>query len=225
MSKIDEMKTLIAGTLRISADNIDDNFSLKRGKLKTSAGAVILANIVKKVYGQKVDCKKLSTFGELKALVEGEPQEVTADYNVSDDMNQESEIETIEENSAVDTPVTGHLVCGIDIQEIDIFPSVDDYWTESFYTDNFSKDEIAYCVTCASPRHSFAARWCIKEALHKCGAKYYNIPLCDIQISKNRDGSVRLEVMKNGDWKALSLTCSMSHADNYAVGMVTGFEG
>lgn len=217
MAKVDEIKKLIANTLKINAADIDDDFSLKTGRLKTSAGSVILSNIVKKVYGVKVDCQKMSTFGELISIVDGGTVEV-------------SEVVPLEENTeeaveSTDIPITGQRpVCGIDIQEIDIFPEVDDYWKEGFYTDNFTKNEIAYCVTASSPRHSFAARWCVKEALHKCSAKYYSIPLSHIQIVKQKSGAVTLEVLEDNSWKVLPFSCSLSHADKYAVGMVMGFE-
>lgn len=217
MTKADEIKKLIANTLKISAADIDDDFSLKTGKLQTSAGFVILNNIVKKVYGVTMNCGNISTFGELIGMVEGNNVET------SEVIPSQENTEKVVENTVI--PITGqHLICGIDIQEIDIFPIVDDYWKESFYTDNFTKGEIAYCVTADSPRHSFAARWCLKEALHKCGAKYYSIPLSNIQIIRQKSGAVALEVLEANTWRLLPFSCSLSHAEKYAVGIVTGFE-
>ena len=119
--------------------------------------------------------------------------------------------------------VSGSMICGIDIQEIEIFPKADDYWSESFYTDNFTDSEIAYCVAADSPRRSFAARWCLKEALHKCGNDYLDIPLKDIQSVKTTGGVLRIEIRnEQGGWIRLPFACSISHADHYAVGIVTG---
>lgn len=215
MEKVDELKEIIANTLNVNPSDIGESYSLKAGKFKTSAGSVILGNIVKKVYGHKVDCKKVSTFGDILSLVEGgtvQTESVAGNNNKDDSKTNVAMADSV-----------GCLACGIDIQEIDIFPEVDDYWTESFYTDNFTKDEIAYCVTAVSPRHSFAARWCVKEALHKLGTMYYDIPLSDIQVVKQKNGILALEIRSNGYWQGLPLSCSLSHADNYAVGIVTGF--
>jgi phosphopantetheine--protein transferase-like protein len=88
-----------------------------------------------------------------------------------------------------------------------------------------SDEEIAYCITASSPRHSFAARWCVKEALHKCSSKYDTIPLRDIQVAKNANGSVRVEIRENNQWVTLPVACSLSHAENYAVAMVISVEG
>lgn len=220
MAKVDDLKKMIADVLKVSTTDIDNGYSLKSGKLKSSAGRVILGNMVRKVFGRKVDTN-VETFEELMAKIEGDESSVE-----SETMNEFS-LSGEETEEPVPAPsITGKPVCGIDIQEIDIFPEVEDYWAESFYTDNFTKNEIAYCVTAASPRHSFAGRWCVKEALHKCGSKYYNIPLRDIQVVKQKCGTLSIEICgDNGEWIELSLSCSLSHADNYAVGMVTGFDG
>ena len=257
MAKIDELKRLIAETLKVNVSDIDEGFSLKAGRFKTSAGSVILSNIFRKVYGQKVDCRKVNTFGELLMLAgegQGESQAVIpVETAPAVDNNAESEIVEPENDKQHELRQGqsdarheasnnfsefggSRLVCGIDIQEIDIFPDVADFWTDSFYTENFTKEEIAYCVTTASPRHSFAGRWCVKEALHKCSSKYFNVPLKDIRVTHYLQGTgassdsgqlrrLRIEVRLNGLWKELqNLTCSLSHADNYAVGMVTGWE-
>ena len=234
---IEKLKQLIANTLKINASDIDDSFSLKTGKFKTSFGAAILDNIVKKVSGRRVDCKKVNTFGELTALLGNENSETVAPETVA--VNEATTPETYRTASEpptsepaskeISTPPIGNMagsriVCGIDIQEIETFPDVTDYWTESFYTDNFTSDEIAYCVTAASPRHSFAGRWCAKEALQKCVTKYTETPFRDIQIGKKASGQLKIEVKINGQWQELgALSCSISHADKYAVGMVTGF--
>lgn len=218
MTKRDELKKMISNTLKVNVVDIDSEFLLKTGKLRTSAGSVILGNMVEKVCGQKKDCSKVSTFGELLRLVESNTTESVGEI-ITIEENE------VEENQKSAANIAGNrLVCGIDIQEIDIFPEVDDYWSESFYIDNFTKEEIAYCATAISPRHSFAGRWCVKEALHKCCEKYYDIVLRDIQVAKHKNGSISVEVRKNDRWNELPFTCSISHADNYAVGIVTGID-
>ena len=218
MEKIDELKQRIADILKVNVASIDNGFPLNQGRLKTSAGTLILSNAIKKIYGKSVNCKNVSSFGELMSRINGE--EVAAD--LASKTNVDSPCSA---TKLVATNNSGLPVCGIDIQEIDVFPESDDYWKEDFYTDNFTKDEIAYCVLADSPRHSFAARWCVKEALHKCGAVYYNIPLIDIQVAQNKDGLLRVELREGDNWTVLPLSCSLSHAENYAVGMVTGVVG
>lgn len=237
VDSIEKLKMMIAGTLGISVADITDDFSLRLQKFKTSAGSVILGNMVKKAYGRKVDCRNVSTFGELVLRAEGKEKEAN-DVKTEIDIVSSDEIADMEAANVEDGAKTGNIsgelptgencvsggmVCGIDIQEIEIFPEADDYWSESFYTDNFTDGEIAYCVAADSPRHSFAARWCLKEALHKCGNDYFDIPLKDIQSVKATGGVLRMEIRnKQGGWIRLPYACSISHTDNYAVGIVTG---
>lgn len=240
MSQTDKLKEMIAGTLGVDKSDITDDFSLKVKKFKTSAGSVILKNMVKKAFGRNVDCRNAATFGELLARINGEEP---ADANVSgtsdetdkgadetDKMPDDVKSSVTDPSEDMEAPVQrGRVtsfrpVCGIDIQEISIFPETDDYWSESFYTDNYTPDEIAYCITAPQPRHSFAARWCLKEALHKCGEDYYDIPLKDIRAVRLKTGELRVEIRdESGSFKRLPFACSVSHADNYAVGMVTGY--
>ncbi len=233
MSETDKLRKMIAGTLGVNASDITEDFSLKVQKFKTSAGSVILGNMVKKVYGRKVDCRNVSTFGELLARINGDgaPEVSGKDTAVKEDIKPvyTADSENGNQNAEKKPVRRGRMdalrpVCGIDIQEIDVFPKTDDYWSESFYTDNFTKDEIAYCITAPEPRHSFAARWCLKEALHKCGDLYYDIPLKDIQAVRLKTGELRVEIRDDdGGFTRLPFACSISHADHYAVGMVMGY--
>jgi len=219
MTEINELKERIAAVLGVNAESITDDFSLREGKFKTSAGTVILSNIVKKIYGKKVNCRNRTTFGELVARIEGEKYIEKIDNKLHDVSRDKSS-----SYKDVEIQVKGLPVCGIDIQEIDIFPEADDYWREHFYTEDFTKDEVAYCIKTDSPRHSFAGKWCAKEALHKCGPQFYNVPLKDIQVLAGNDGNLVVELRANGnEWRRIPFSCSISHADNYAVGMMVGY--
>jgi phosphopantetheine--protein transferase-like protein len=125
-----------------------------------------------------------------------------------------------------DPPATmpGAFTCGIDIQDIAIFPEAIDYWTEPFYQENFTGEEIAYCVATRFPRQHFAARWCVKEALRKNSSAFLSLPFTAIQIKKRQDGSVFVETCAGGTWRRTAASCSMSHTEHYAVGMVVLYE-
>jgi len=216
MNNKEKLKLALAEMLGINKNEITDFYSLDIPKFKSSAGSIILSNVVKKVYGQKVDCSKIKTFMELVAKAEGlnDIQDTKTDSKAI----SAQPVTAIYEPASVNT--TGMLKCGIDIQDIAIFPKSDDYWSEQFYKDNFTNEEIAYCVSTSHPRQSFAARWCLKEALHKCGPEFYSLPLLNIQIKKLPDGSVCLEICLSGEWQRVSCSCSISHSESYAVGMV-----
>ncbi|MDR0910701.1 MAG: 4'-phosphopantetheinyl transferase superfamily protein [Spirochaetaceae bacterium] len=227
----DKLKKALAKTLNVTENSIDDSFSLNQQKLKSSAGTVILSNMVKKIYKQKIDCSGLATFGDLIARINGEENKITEDTENTGNRENHESSNISEENKPVNFPrVSGihadasprEFSCGIDIQDISIFPKADDYWAESFYKENFTPEEIAYCTATEYPAQHFAARWCIKEALRKCSAEYASLPFSSINIKRQQNGSLCLEVYTGEKWQSTELACSMSHSGAYAVGMVTG---
>jgi hypothetical protein len=174
-----KLKAAIAKTLNVSEEDITDQFSLDIQKFKSSAGSVILSNIVKKICKQKINCSGVKDFGDLLARLESNDRG-TALITEQKESGVIPEVSSgivsdipVPENSAFPANMPGTFTCGIDIQDISIFPETDDYWTEPFYQENFTGEEIAYCAAAGFPRQHFAARWCIKEALRKNGPAFY----------------------------------------------------
>jgi phosphopantetheine--protein transferase-like protein len=226
MDKKEALRKAIAKILNENVNSITDIFSLDVSKLNSSAGSVILSNVVKKTYKQKIDCTGVKTFGELLSKIENTD---ARNGGANNNDAQKSEIEDVHQSvpssyQAVpqSTPVSigVGISCGIDIQDISIFPEAADYWSEHFYEDNFTGEEIAYCVSAPLPRLHFAARWCVKEALKKSSPIFLTLPFKSIQIKKEPDGNVSIEVFLNGEWQKVTGSCSMSSSGQFAVGMV-----
>jgi phosphopantetheine--protein transferase-like protein len=105
-------------------------------------------------------------------------------------------------NNAGETPVTVHEPAqpylginepnargiGIDIEEIDSMPEVNDFREEVFYKMNFSASEIAYCILQPSPYASFAGLFAAKEALVKADSSYKNKAFNTIVIEHTETG-------------------------------------
>jgi phosphopantetheine--protein transferase-like protein len=222
MDNTQNLKAAIAKILNVSESSITDTFSLDIQKLKSSAGAMILQNVVKKIYKKTVNCNGVTDFGDLLSRI--------TDTDISN--GDQAEIHEIKIKPEIAVPVEQTISsdmpfptafgvsCGIDIQDISIFPESDDYWLEPFYKDNFTDEEIAYCAADTTlARFHFAARWCVKEALKKTGQKYLNLSFKSIQVKKHQDGSVFLEILSDGLWHRVSGTCSMSFSGNTAIGL------
>jgi phosphopantetheinyl transferase (holo-ACP synthase) len=212
------LKTAIANIANVDESAITEDFSLDIPKLKTSAGSVILSNVVKKICKQNVNCDGVKTFGELLLLGNAVPAPGQIDGATPVAVHAETPAPDTEKSPAA--PVPADMRCGIDIQDISIFPESGDYWVEPFYTDNFTEEEIAYCVTTPFPRKHFASRWCVKEALRKNSPAFLALPFKSIQVKKQRDGSILVEVYTHGAWRRINGMCSMSGSEQYAVGMV-----
>jgi phosphopantetheinyl transferase (holo-ACP synthase) len=209
------LKTAIAKIANVDESAITDDFSLDIPRFRSSAGSVILSNMVKKICKQSVNCAGVKTFGELLLLGNAAP---ALDSAAPAAAPAETPLPDIEKPPAI--PVMAGMSCGIDIQDISIFPESSDYWVEPFYTDNFTEEEIAYCATVPFPRKHFASRWCIKEALRKNSPAFLALPFKSIQVKKQRDGGIFVEVYTHGTWRRINGTCSMSGSEQFAVGMV-----
>ncbi|MDR0910083.1 MAG: 4'-phosphopantetheinyl transferase superfamily protein [Spirochaetaceae bacterium] len=208
------LKSAIANVVDCRDIDIDDTFPLDSPRFKSSAGSVILANIIKKICKKRVDCNKVKTFGELCDRINDNSADITSE-NVVKERETTAESEPSLSRSLQDT---FQLKCGIDIQDTDVFPETNDYWTEPFYQKHFSGEEIAYCAVAEYPRQHFAGRWCVKEAVIKCGL---DVPFDHIQIKRLNNGAIFIEILRDdGDWIRINATCSMSHSEKYAVGMV-----
>jgi phosphopantetheine--protein transferase-like protein len=210
------LKTAIAKIANVDESAITENFSLDIPRFRSSAGSVILSNIIKKICKQSVNCAGVKTFGELLLLGNaGSAIDGAAPVDVSPET-----LSPDREKPPVAVSAMAGMSCGIDIQDISIFPESSDYWVEPFYTDNFTEEEIAYCATAPSPRKHFASRWCVKESLRKNSPAFLALPFKSIQVKKQRDGSVFVEVYTHGTWRRINGTCSMSGSEQFAVGMV-----
>ncbi len=99
------------------------------------------------------------------------------------------------------------LSVGVDIESVRRFRDKPFDENKNFYERVFTKNEIDYCLKKADPYPSFAARWCVKEAVIKC----VKVEMRDIEI-----------VMKGGkpcvtvDGRKFEV--SLSHTKDYAVG-------
>jgi phosphopantetheine--protein transferase-like protein len=213
------LRTAIAKIANVDESAITGDFSLDIPRFRSSAGSVILSNMVKKICKQSVNCAGVKTFGELLSLGNAVPAlDSAVPVTATAAVPAETPLPDIEKPSAI--LVMAGMSCGIDIQDISIFPESSDYWVEPFYTDNFTEEEIAYCATAPFPRKHFASRWCVKESLRKNNPAFLALPFKSIQVKKQRDGSVSVEVYTHGAWRRINGTCSMSGSEQFAVGMV-----
>jgi phosphopantetheine--protein transferase-like protein len=96
---------------------------------------------------------------------------------------------------------------GIDIEEVAALPRVADLRKESFYTQNFTPAEIAYCILQADPYSSLTGLFAAKEAIVKADGQYRNRPFNTMEIGHSAEG--------RPEFPGIGL--SISHAGGMAV--------
>jgi phosphopantetheine--protein transferase-like protein len=84
--------------------------------------------------------------------------------------------------------VAGTTGIGIDIEEVAALPRVADLRKETFYTQNFTPGEIAYCILQADPYTSLTGLFAVKEAIIKADGQYRNRPFHTMEIGHTAEG-------------------------------------
>jgi len=77
---------------------------------------------------------------------------------------------------------------GIDMEEVAGLPHVADLRTESFYTQNFTPAEIAYCILQSDPYASLTGLFAAKEAIVKADGPYRGRSFQTMEIGHTAEG-------------------------------------
>ncbi len=80
------------------------------------------------------------------------------------------------------------LSMGIDIESIESLPKVSDFRREEFYKQNFTPQEMAWCILQPDPYESFAGLFAAKEALVKADNSLMEKPFGQISIGRSQQG-------------------------------------
>ena len=207
MEATEQLRQIVAQLAGLKPEAIDMDFSLKSRGLQSSVRRAALAAAIRRHLGVTMpEVYSVVSFRELNAAV----------------------LESASKPDIASKPVAAvfglrgvdDLACGIDIERVDALPVTDDYWEHEFYKENFSKDEIAYCLLQENPRMHFAARWCAKEALVKCDPAYKGQPFSSLEVVRNEAGEVSLAHHANGTSTRPPMAVSISHTETMAAAVV-----
>ena len=112
------------------------------------------------------------------------------------------------EEQKISSPESLNFGIGIDIESIDNFPIVADFRSDPFYLDNFTPNEISFCILKQNPLETFAGIFCAKEAVFKAKNKSIRgSNLNQIEIVHNSQGMPMLD----------GFVISISHSKGLAV--------
>ncbi|HVU98953.1 MAG TPA: 4'-phosphopantetheinyl transferase superfamily protein [Puia sp.] len=80
------------------------------------------------------------------------------------------------------------LTMGIDIESVSSLPQTADFRRDEFYKQNFTPQEMAWCILQPEPVESFAGLFAAKEALIKADNSLREIPFNQIAIGRSPQG-------------------------------------
>ena len=107
---------------------------------------------------------------------------------------------------------------GIDLVHIQNFLKIPFEENQSFYKNNFTNDEIKYCIQFREPYEHFAGKFAIKEAVIKSIGK--KIPLISI-ITYHRNSQPCVKIKNNNKY---NFKVTLSHENKFAVAVVVSEE-
>jgi len=217
----DKLKQVVAELFEADLNKVNADFLLSTRRMQGSLARAKLDAAIRHRLGVK--CRAVysaKTYGELKKAVLGES-------SGSDEADSSASIVATVTNTDVSVPFSENsigsataLSCGIDVEMVENFPEVDDYWKDSFYTNSFSSVEIAYCLLQENPRMHFAARWCAKEALKKCHQLYLPEEMKNIELVSEDGAPPIFRHYQSGIPTPIPFAVSISHTPLMAVAMV-----
>ena len=175
---MEDAKVIISKFLKVQPSEISNDTKIDSS---ATGGSIILLRMYSKLASSGYTVKNpmgISTFGEFCGAITALNNNSKNDPNANVDR-----LKNNHKDAAVD-----EIGIGIDIEDISNFPSVENFFEEQFYIDNFSSYEIEYCAARKNPLESFAALFSLKEAIVKAdnsfGLKKFN----QINIKHNPQG-------------------------------------
>jgi phosphopantetheine--protein transferase-like protein len=203
MNDSDKIRSVVARFFNVAEAEVTDSFIFPSERMQSSVARTTLHAAIKRLAG--TDLPSAFTANTYAQLLKA-PAE-SSKGNGAPAARPET----------VPLPPTTNIgtAIGIDIEHDDNLPASTDPWSEAFYTENFTRAEIAYCQRQREPKLSFCGIWSAKEAAVKTGL-FPGARLFDLEIFHDEAGRPKLR--NNGrDHIARECVVSISHSRSTAV--------
>jgi len=171
---MEEIKEIVATFIRVPADQIGPATPIDRRAVKSS---IMLHRMYAKLAEAGLvvgDYASIKIFGDLSVARTGP----TA---------------AVEPAVVIDLPAARaegdeSISMGIDIESIASLPRVADFRREEFYRQNFTPQEMAWCILQPEPYESFAGLFAVKESLVKADNTLRAKPFNQLAIGRSPEG-------------------------------------
>jgi len=216
--KIERIKNIVSFFIEVEPDKIG---------LDTIIDNTILQGSVKihMMYGELADngykvsnYSNIKTFGELLKVLNIGDVAMEADLEEKDvllenNFENKGSKDNTNNSLALDSEIYP-LNIGVDMLNINKLPKVSDFRESSFYIDNFSLQEIAYCLTKKDPYKSFGGKFAAKEAIVKANNNYKNKKFNEIEILNKANGKPYFD----------NFSISISHEDDLVIAIASSVD-
>ncbi len=232
MDQLETLRKTVADYLSVDVSQVNSDFRLTGRQFEGSMGRANLDFLIRKRVGIKSKAVySAQRFGELEAELNGTmggaaPAAASEPAPPRNGTSEPAAASPPAAEPAVSSQssVAARISCGVDIELIESLPPTVDPWEDPFYRGTFTETEIAYCSLQEKPAIHFAARWCAKEALKKCDARYFAEELKNIEVAVEESGAPYLAHRTGETAKRLPHALSLSHTPHSAIAVVVNGE-
>jgi phosphopantetheine--protein transferase-like protein len=192
----EKIKEIVSLYIKVPASQIAANTVIDRSAV---ASSILLHRMYAALANEGIVIDNywdIKSFGTLLQRINGAERSFTV---VSDN--------TIEYVLPVNESLSSAEGIGLDVEEINAMPQVNDFREDEFYKMNFTSEEIAYCILQPDSLSSFAGLFAAKEAIVKADNSYLNKPFNSIHIGH----------LPNGKPVHSSFQLSISHTKELAI--------
>lgn len=214
------LAAIVSELAGVAVAEVGPDFSLGHPKLASSLGRAKLDARLRRRLAVRLDnLGALRTLTELESAVlaaQGSQAPAVATVRASASASAESARASAPPIRQV-CVATPPMTCGVDLERVSDLPECRDYWEEPFYQQHFTRAEMGYCLAQPNPRMHLAARWCLKEAVRKCGGEFALIEFRHLEVVREESGAPVVRVWREGVAEDAPLAVSLSHTDEWAV--------
>ena len=203
MSKADKAREIVSTFLKVEPSEINDATVINASVIDSS---IFLLRMRAALVNEGIPFKdddEIETFGDLLNRLNGDEQGGKKGSKKKRGVDASTRKKPLSHDMEYRT---GALSIGIDIEDIENMPVVDDFREDNFYKQKFSDREDAYCILQPDPVKSFAGKFSAKEAVIKADNAYGGRPLNKIEILNDKKGRPFFE----------DFIVSISHAEKQA---------
>jgi phosphopantetheine--protein transferase-like protein len=205
-----KVRSVVARFFNVPETAVTDEFMFPPERLHGSVGRATFYAAIKRLAGADLPAAKSAT--TFRQLFETAPDSTPSQQEIVTKSENPSPAAPLSTSTATDVKV------GIDVEYCDNLPAYTDPWTESFFAENFTPAEIAYCQRQPDARQTFCGLWCAKEAAIKCLNMSPGLRPAELEIGHDAGGRPFLALLR-GSPGQIKCDCeiSISHTKGIAV--------
>jgi phosphopantetheine--protein transferase-like protein len=177
---MNNIKEIISKFIKLEPNEINESTIIDKSAVNSSILIHRLYAELSKIGVEISNPKSIRTFGDLLMCL---------DKNSNNSLLKQEKVNLTE--NKIQYQISG---IGVDIESVSNLPITDDFRNEKFYLENFTINEISYCILKDNPYKNFTTIFSLKEAIYKANNNFIKTrKFNEIEIIHNPNGKPELK--------------------------------